>query len=163
MRKLSVLALAAFALAIAGLIPLGAARAAQPDEAGVRQANDAFYAALNDMFVGNIEPMEALWSHANDVTYMGPDGKYIIGWDQVEKIWNQQADLKLGGEIRAEGIHATVGQDLATVECTEVGENIVGGKPTKVTIRATNTYRKGNGQWKMIGHHTDTLPFLDKQ
>ena len=79
-----------------------------------------------------------------------------------QNIWEQQADLKLGGEIRAEGTHTTVGQDLATVECTEVGENIVNGQPNKVVIRATNTYRKENGQWKMIGHHTDTLPFLDK-
>jgi ketosteroid isomerase-like protein len=56
----------------------------------------------------------------------------------------------------------TVGQDLATVECVEVGENIVNGKPTKVSIRATNTFRKENGQWKIIGHHTDKLPFLEQ-
>jgi ketosteroid isomerase-like protein len=32
--------------------------------------------------------------------------------------------------------------------------------PEKVSIRATNIYRKENGQWKMIGHHTDLLPYL---
>jgi len=152
--------MAAFVLAVAGLAPLNAAHAAPPDETAVRQASDRFYAALNAMFVGNIEPMQSVWSHAEDVTYMGPDGKYIIGWDQVQAIWQVQADLKLGGKIEAERVHVTVGQDLATVECNEVGENIVHGKPTKVTIRATNVFRKENGQWKMIGHHTDTLPFL---
>jgi ketosteroid isomerase-like protein len=163
MRKLNLVAWATFVLAVAGLVPLSVAQATQQDETAVRQASDRFYAALNAMFEGNIEPMNDLWSHADDVTYMGPDGKYIIGWDQVQAIWRQQAALKLGGKIEAERVHVTVGQDLATVECSEVGENFVDGKPTQVSIRATNTYRKENGQWKMIGHHTDTLPFLDQQ
>jgi len=163
MRKMNLVALAALVLAVAGLVPLSTARAAQPDETGVQQANDAFYAALNDMFKGNHEPIVDAWSHADDVTYMGPDGKYIVGWDQVVTNWKSQADKKLGGKIEAEQIHMTVGQDLATVECNEVGENIVDGKTTKVSIRATNTYRLENGQWKMIGHHTDKLPFLDQK
>ena len=44
-----------------------------------------------------------------------------------------------------------IGQNVAT-DCT----------PEKVTIRATNVFRKENGSWKMIGHHTDLLPFLEK-
>ena len=114
------------------------------------------------MFTGNIEPMKNVWSHADDVTYLGPDGKFIVGWDQVLPEWQNQAARKLGGEIRSEQVQVNIGNDLATVQCREVGENIVNGKPTEVTIRATNTFRKENGQWKMIGHHTDTLPFLDK-
>jgi hypothetical protein len=30
----------------------------------------------------------------------------------------------------------------------------------KVSIRATNIFRKENGVWKMIGHHTDLLPYV---
>ena len=37
------------------------------------------------------------------------------------------------------------------------------GRPLQVSIRATNIFRKEKGEWKMIGHHTDLLPFLDKQ
>jgi hypothetical protein len=115
MRNLSVVALAAFVLSIAGMVPLNSARAAQTDEQAVELASENFYAALNDMFTGNIEPMKDVWSHADDVTYMGPDGKFITGWDQVQKIWQSQAALKLGGQIRAEQVHVTAGQDLATV------------------------------------------------
>lgn len=150
------------ALAVAGIAPVSAARAAGNDDAAVRQANDAFYAALNAMFQGEIAPMNAVWSHADDVTYMGPDGKFTVGWDAVSDEWKKQAGLKLGGEIRTEGVYTKVGQDLATVECFEVGENLVNGKATPVSIRATNVYRKENGEWRMIGHHTDTLPFLTK-
>jgi ketosteroid isomerase-like protein len=38
----------------------------------------------------------------------------------------------------------------------------VNGQPQTVTIRATNIFRRENGQWKMIGHHTDLLTFLAK-
>ena len=37
------------------------------------------------------------------------------------------------------------------------------GNIVPVSIRATNIFRKENGAWKMIGHHTDLLPFLDKE
>ena len=37
------------------------------------------------------------------------------------------------------------------------------GKPQAVSIRATNLFRKEDGTWKMIGHHTDLLPFLAEQ
>lgn len=162
MRISRSLGLAAFIMAVAGMIPLSIASAAPSDEQAVQKASDNFYAALNTMFEGDIEPMKAVWSHADDVTYMGPNGTFAVGWDKVFSDWQSQAALKLGGKIRTEQVHLTVGQDLATVECVEVGENIVGGKPTQVSIRATNTFRKENGQWKMIGHHTDKLPFLEK-
>jgi len=160
MRHTNAQALATVVLAVAGMVPLSAAHAAQPDEKAVPQASAQFYTALNAMFVGKVEPMNAVWSHTEDVTYMGPDGKFIVGWDQVSAIWKQQADLKLGGKVEPEAMHVTVGQDLAIVECLEVGENIVQGKTEKVSLRATNIFRKEGGQWKMIGHHTDLLPFL---
>lgn len=162
MRNSSAFALATFLLAVAGLVPLSAARAASDEENAVRQANEQFYTALNAMFEGEVKPMGNVWSHADDVTYMGPDGEFTVGWDQVSNSWIRQAALKLGGEVRPEGIHTTVGQDLATVECFEIGENYIDGKPQTVSLRATNVFRNENGQWKMIGHHTDTLPFLKK-
>jgi ketosteroid isomerase-like protein len=57
-------------------------------------------------------------------------------------------------------MHFTVGRQIAIAACVEVGENIVDGNPQNVSIRATNIFRKEGGQWKMVGHHTDLLPFL---
>ena len=160
MKTSCALALATLMLSVAGLVPRCAAETSQSDEKAVLQASDDFYAALNSMFEGKVEPMNAVWSHADDVTYMGPDGKFTVGWNQVRADWERQAAMKLGGTVQPDRIHATIGQDLATVECYEIGENFVDGKPQKVSLRATNVFRKEDGQWKMIGHHTDTLPFL---
>jgi ketosteroid isomerase-like protein len=133
------------------------------EEAAVGAANDAFYAALNAMFTGAVAPMEEVWSHAEDVTYMGPDGGLKVGWDQVLPVWKEQAAAMLGGEVRPEGTRMTVGRDLAVIQTVERGANVDSqGNPLAVSIRATNVFRKEGGKWKMIGHHTDLLPFLEQ-
>jgi ketosteroid isomerase-like protein len=161
MKNYAIIGLSALILAVAGLTFASAPRASQEDEKAVRQATAHFYAALNALFEGETDPMKAVWSHADDVTYMGPTGGMQVGWDQVLPNWEAQAAKKLGGEVKPERMHVTVGQQLAIIACYEVGENLVDGKPQKVCIRATSLFRKENGRWKMIGHHTDLLPFLE--
>jgi ketosteroid isomerase-like protein len=135
--------------------------AGEADQKAVVQAAAQFYSALNTMFTGELAPMTAVWSHANDVTYMGPDGGFQVGWNQVLANWQKQAAMKLGGMVKPENMHITVGSDLAITSNLEQGENTnAGGKPQKVSIRATNVFRKEDGEWKMIAHHTDRLSYL---
>lgn len=132
------------------------------DTQAIEQATAEFYSSLNALFTGEVAPMEQVWSHADDVSYMGPAGGMQIGWEEVRAIWEKQAALKLGGQIEPYDVHINVGSDLATVQCYEMGSNLdAEGRPESVSIRATNVYRKENGQWKMIGHHTDLLPSLE--
>lgn len=128
-------------------------------EQDVLAANDQFYSALNTMFTGELAPMIAMWSHANDVTYIGPVGGFQVGWDAVRKDWEAQAAMKLGGKVTATGMQVTAGRELAVVSNFENGENLnIKGEIQKISIRATNLFRKEDGQWKMIGHHVDLLP-----
>jgi len=138
-------------------------QASDNDEKEVKQAISQFYVALNEMFKGNVEPMKEVWSHSHDVTYMGPGGGIKVGWDRVLADWEAQAAMKLGGTVKAENMTITVGKDIAVTSNYEKGSNInAEGKPQEVSIRATNIFRKEDGKWKMIGHHTDLLPFLQK-
>ena len=110
------------------------------------------------MFKGDSAPMKAVWSHADDVVYMGPGGSIKIGWNKVMKDWESQAASKLGGKVVPKDVHFTVGEVIAVMYALETGENTnIGGKREKVAIRATNLFRKENGAWKVIGHHTDLL------
>lgn len=137
------------------------AKADVNDEAAVKEANSAFYDALNTMFAGDLEPMKKVWSHSDRVTYMGPDGGFQVGWTQVLAEWQKQAAMKLGGKVEPSKIVINVGKDLAIVHNYEKGQNRdKNGKTVEVSIRATNIFRKEGGKWKMIGHHTDMLPFL---
>lgn len=146
---------------VAAAIPVGPAFAASGNDEAVRAANSQFYDALAAMFVGDAEPMGKVWSHADDVVYMGPDGSYQTGWTQVQQEWVRQAAKKLGGKVSPERILVTTGKDIATVSLIETGENKdAEGKSLPVSIRATNLFRLEGGKWKMIGHHTDKLPFL---
>jgi len=123
-----------------------------------------FYAALNALFEGDLSPMVEVWSHADDVTYMGPDGGFQVGWKDVLSEWDKQAAKKLGGHVGPDGMRIAGGHDLAVTHNYERGVNTnIGGTPVPVLIRATNLFRKENGTWKMIGHHTDKLPFLSPE
>ena len=133
------------------------------DEKAVKAATMQFYSALNAMFVGNLEPMKEVWSHADDVTYMGPAGGIRVGWKAVLADWEAQAALNLGGKVVPSKFYIIIGPKIATVINEEKGENVdPDGNPLQVSIRATHVFRKEKGRWKMIGDHTDLLPFLQK-
>ena len=152
-------------LAICATVIFGSAAFAAGSDSqsvAVTKANAGFYSALTVMFTGDAAPMTKVWSHADDVTYMGPTGEFLVGWKQVSAEWQAEAEHKLGGTVEPNGTRMTVGHDLAVVSTVEKGSNVVNGKPQNVSIRATNTFRKEAGAWKMIGHHTDLLPYLQK-
>ena len=153
------------AIAVVLLASLSTDSARADDEKAVKEANAGFYSALNTLFTGDAAAMSEVWSHADDVTYMGPSGKFNVGWKSVKANWARQAAMKLGGKVEPADVHITVGKDLAVVHNFEKGMNInpKTGKRRKVSIRATNVFRKEDGKWKMIGHHVDLLPFLVKK
>lgn len=149
------------AVLVAAMLVGGAQAARASDAQAVADASARFYAALNALFTGDGAPMAQVWSHRDDVTYMGPGGGYQVGWAQVGPVWEQQATLKLGGRVEPTDVRTVLGGDIAVVNTVEVGENTnADGKTAQVSIRATNVFRKEDGVWKMIGHHTDLLPFL---
>ena len=163
MNKPTSLYLVAAALCAAFLLSNSPARAAEDNTAAVRAASNQFYTALNQLFTGDMAPMEALWSHRKDVTYMAPDGRFLVGWDAVRKDWASQAAMKMGGSIKPAQVKITAGSDLATVSNMEVGSVAIQGKKKAISLRATSIYRKEKGQWKMIGHHTDLIPRMAKR
>lgn len=126
-------------------------------EQELRAANDQFYIALNAMFTGNLEPMNAIWLHGNGVTNMGPFGGRLEGWDAVGAQFKKEAGMKLGGKVVCQDLLVYVGSDIGYTICTEEGENMsADGKPVQVRFRATNIFRLENNYWKLVHHHTDT-------
>jgi len=146
----------------AGVLFAGIATAGEADVAGVKKAVADFHVALNVMFTGDAAPMKAMWSHADDITYMGPMGEFHVGWKEIGPIWDEQAAKKLGGKVGVADLNVTAGPDVGVATYYEKGENVVNGKVEPVSIRTTTSFRKENGAWKVIGHHTDLLPYLVK-
>lgn len=146
----------AAAIVFSSLLPAGAAE----PETEVRQAAERFYEALNTMFTGEVGPMLDVWSHSDDVAYMGPFGKILVGWKEVRASWEQQAKLKLGGRVEPVGLRVVANDDFGITVGYERGTNFKNGKQVNVDIRATNVFRRENGKWKMVSHHTDLFPWV---
>ncbi len=128
----------------------------------LNQAIEQFYAAHNEIFEGNLTPMEEVWSHADDVTYMSPIGGILIGWDATRDSWNKQAELKLHGHVYPIDKQVVEGTDIGLCHNYIVGTNfVVDGKEVHPNIRATTVYRKEDGSWKVISHHTDIMHWLE--
>lgn len=116
-----------------------------------------FYAALNQVFAGDVSAMAATWSHADDITYMSPFGELLEGWAATEASWRQQAAAIAGGDVQPHGLHLFTSDALGVCVGFERGSVRIDGADVPVAIRATSTFRLEDGAWRMIGHHTDRL------
>lgn len=97
------------------------------------------------------------------MTYLGANYSLYAGWEEVLADWRAQAALNLKGDINPVDVHVTLGQDFAATTCYVRGHNFdLGGERHEVAIRDTNLFRKEGGAWKMVGHHSDPLPFVGR-
>ena len=121
----------------------------------VRAASDQFYSALDAMVNGDASSMAAIWSHDDDVTTMHPIGGREAGWEAVNGSFAGVASASADGTVtRSDQVIRVVG-DCAYELCTESALWTFAGEPISLEHRATNVYRKENGEWKVVHHHAD--------
>jgi ketosteroid isomerase-like protein len=129
----------------------------------ITKANSQFYNALNILFTGNSDAILNVWSHSADISYLGPWGKIKVGWDSIKAEFIKVGSMKIGGNIESKNLIVGVGSDMAYTVCDEVGENKDStGQSFFVNHRATNIFRLEQGEWKLVHHHTDISPQLQK-
>ena len=127
----------------------------------VLAANEAFYAALNQVLAGSADGMDNVWSHSPEVSDFGPDGRRHVGWDAVQAEFRREAGQKLGGSLTCADIKVVQAGDHAVVTLIELGSGMtVDGKVVSVDLRTTNVFRLEGEAWKMVHHHTDPSPAL---
>ena len=130
-------------------------------ETEVKQASDQFYAALNEMLAsGDAGPVTAVWSQGQAGSTMHPIGGREVGRDQVLAAWQQAAPAFSEGRASADVVVVPLCDDVAYTVGTERFEGKVGGETIRGEWRATNIYRKEDGDWKIVHHHTDASPEL---
>lgn len=128
----------------------------------LHEAIEKFYIAHNDIFEGRVENMEQIWSHGDDVTYMSPIGGILVGYEAAIDSWRKQAELNLHGHVDPIDMQVVEGEDIGVCYNYVRGTNfVVDGKEIHPNIRATTVYRKENGTWKVISHHTDLMHWLE--
>ena len=132
-------------------------------ELEITKANTQFYNALNILFTGNSDAILNAWSHSADISQLGPWGEIKVGWDSIKAEFIKVGSMKIGGNIESKNLIVGVGSDMAYTVCDEVGENKDStGQSFFVSHRATNIFRLEQGEWKLVHHHTDISPQLQK-
>ncbi len=122
----------------------------------IRQASEQFYAALNRVIDGDPGPMMEVWSHGSDVATLHPIGGRQTGWEEVRASWEQVAPAFSDGQISIEDLVVVpLSEDVAYTLGTENGQAKVGEQTVTIDWRVTNIYRREEGEWKMVLHHTD--------
>jgi ketosteroid isomerase-like protein len=131
-------------------------------ETEVTQASDQFYAALNQMLAtGDAGSVTAVWSQGQAGSTMHPIGGREIGRDQVLALWKQAGPAFSEGKASADDVVVVpLCDDVAYTVGTKRFEGKVGGQRFHGEWRATNIYRREDGGWKIVHHHTDASPEL---
>ena len=127
----------------------------------IQQASELFYEALNRMINGDPEPMMEVWSHGSDVATMHRLGGRETGWEEVRANWEQVAQGFSDGQVSLEDLVVVpLSEDVAYTLGTEHGQATLGDETVSIDWRVTNIYRREEGEWKMVLHHTDVSPEL---
>lgn len=126
----------------------------------IRQASEQFYAALNQMANGDPSSMSAVWAHGSDVTALHPIGGRNEGWDETRSAFEQVGSIASGGQVQLRDQMIQVGTDLAYEVGVEEGEITLAGEQVSINQRVTNIYRREDGAWKVVHHHTDLSPAM---
>jgi ketosteroid isomerase-like protein len=113
--------------------------------------------ALTQQSRGHPEPLLELWSRADDVTLMAAIGGYHVGFDAVSDLLSTASKTQSFDSWSAENLVTYVVDDLAfSVELEQYGR-VVDGQDQGMTLRATQIYRREDGQWRIIHRHGDIL------
>lgn len=122
----------------------------------LHDAVDAFYGALNRMFKGDLEGLTAIWSARDDITDMGPTGGRHTGRAAVLEQFAREAAMGFAGTLEGVERHIVETAEMGYVVCTERGaDEALDGQTKPVEIRSTTIFRREDGAWRVVHHHTD--------
>jgi ketosteroid isomerase-like protein len=126
-------------------------------EAELREFIGRCHEALTHQSQGRPEPFLELWSHADDVSVMAAVGGYEVGFEKVSALLSWASTVQSFESWSAESIATAVGPDLAlSVELEHYGQHVE-GENKEMTLRATQVYRREEGEWRIIHRHGDVL------
>ena len=127
----------------------------EPDP-GVLKALERFYEAVRSMFKGDLEPLADIWAHTDSVTFASPVGNIQVGWEAVRAEFERHSKVSIRGSIEPQEPFIRVYGDLAYCSCLASAPDMtINGKPYVFNLRATTLFRREDGQWRVVHHHSD--------
>jgi ketosteroid isomerase-like protein len=153
------IALISVATAVTPLV--ARAQAAQSSTGEIQAATMKLYDAINAALKGDLGPIGTVWSHSAEASDFGPLGGRAVGWNAILGEYQRSGRITTGGKVTPKDITVGVAGDLGYSTCVEErGAQTTSGQTVAVTDRATNIFRREDGQWKLVHRHVDSLPEL---
>lgn len=122
----------------------------------LEEAADAFYAAGNRLLAGDATAFETIWSEADDISHLGPTGATCVGRKAVMEEFAREAAMGFAGTLVADERRYVETAEMGLLVCIERTSGMTReGEPLKLDIRSTTVFRKEQGHWKAVHHHTD--------
>lgn len=107
---------------------------------------------------GDAAPRLAIWSHQDPVTVLGA-WRSATGQEELRNLFaDLEASFSECTSYSFEIIAADVMGDMAYTVGYEHTQASVNGEPRQYSLRATQVYRREEGEWKVAHRHADTVP-----
>src|SRR6185503_3074243 len=100
----------------------------------------------------------------DDETLANPFGPGVRGWKRVEETLDYASSRMRDGIARQfDSVLLYVSPDLATHFEVEHWIVKIGGRPdvTPFVLRVSTTYRREDGEWKIVHRHADPITTFD--
>src|SRR5262245_58433987 len=121
---------------------------------------DRYHRAL-DMFArGDPDPVKQLYSQADDATLANPFGPPRRGREAIVKALDYASSRFRDGQMASsDEVARYVSNELVTILEIEHWRARVGGGDAiePWVLRATTTFRREEGEWKMVHRHADPI------
>lgn len=124
------------------------------------QAVEQYHQAMNGIFNGDPERMQAIFSDREDISLSNLFGPTVVGRTPVvEAIARAAANFQGGEPAHYETLVKVVTPELAYIVEVERGRARVGGKAVfhSLIFRATTIFRPEGGAWKVVHRHADPI------
>jgi ketosteroid isomerase-like protein len=106
---------------------------------------------------GDAAPRRAIWSRTEPVTVLGA-WKSATGQEQLNDLFAElAASFSDCTSYSHEIVAADVIGDMAYTVGYEHTQASINGAPRTYTLRATQVYRREDGEWKVAHRHADTV------
>ncbi len=124
---------------------------------------EKYNTSVKEFYKGNPEPSSKLYSDRKDISLLGAFGGVSVGQEEVRKHSTTRAAFFQGGHDVAIDYKVKFCEgDFGYVVGIERFKARVGGKETRVALRATTIFRREGGSWKIVHRQGDPLVYLIK-
>jgi ketosteroid isomerase-like protein len=134
------------------------------EEVHVREANSAFYAALE---ARDLDAMADVWEHSDRIVVTHPGWPMLRGWARVAGSWDAifhntgYIQFVLTDEqVTVEGDTAwvTLDENILQAPGGEASDDLSGSKATSINVFVRgHDSDAGDDNWKMVVHHASPV------